>query len=260
MKPIRITAIGPTTVSVPLEAPLRHANGCHWGRFVRTVVEVDTDAGISGLGEMGGGGESAEAAIKALESYLVGTSPFDLERQRFMRANPSASLYNNRTQMLAAIEFACIDIMGKALDIPAYQLFGGKSRDSVPFASYLFFRYPDQAGRHEVSAQRRATARQRAGLEGTTWFQEPQAEGRRVRTGLRACLLSRARRSAAVDAASHGHVGDHHLRAVTGAVVAQSSLQIGRSGEGLRATARLAVAQSVKGRGRPFPGTRLRKR
>jgi glucarate dehydratase len=150
LKPIRITAIRPTTVTVPLEAPLRHANGCHWGRFVRTVVEVDTDAGITGLGEMGGGGESAEAAIKALEKYLVGTSPFDLERQRFMIANPTASLYNNRTQMLAAIEFACIDIMGKALGVPAYQLFGGKLREAVPFASYLFYRYPDSGGRNEV--------------------------------------------------------------------------------------------------------------
>ena len=150
MKPIRITAIRPTTITVPLEAPLRHANGAHWGRFVRTVVEVDTDAGITGLGEMGGGGESAEAQIKALEKYLVGTSPFDLERQRFAIANPTASLYNNRTQMLAAIEFACIDIMGKALGVPAHQLFGGKLRDAVPFASYLFFRYPDAEGRHEV--------------------------------------------------------------------------------------------------------------
>ena len=150
MKPIRITAIKPTTVTVPLEAPLRHANGCHWGRFVRTVVEVETDAGITGLGEMGGGGESAENAIRALESYLVGTSPFDLERQRFMIANPTASLYNNRMQLLAAIEFACIDIVGRALDVPAYQLFGGKLRDSVPFASYLFFRYADAAGKHEV--------------------------------------------------------------------------------------------------------------
>ncbi len=150
MQPIRITAIRPTTITVPLEAPLRHANGCHWGRFVRTVVEVDTDAGITGLGEMGGGGESAEAQIKALEKYLVGTSPFDLERQRFMIANPTACLYNNRTQMLAAIEFACIDIMGKALGVPAYQLFGGKLRDAVPFASYLFYRYPASDARHEV--------------------------------------------------------------------------------------------------------------
>jgi glucarate dehydratase len=162
VKPIRITAIRPTTVTVPLEAPLRHANGCHWGRFVRTIVEVDTDAGITGLGEMGGGGESAEAAIKALERYLVGTSPFDLERQRFMIANPTASLYNNRTQMLAAIEFACIDIMGKALGVPAYQLFGGKLRDAVPFASYLFFRYPDAAGGNEVRTAEQLVANARA--------------------------------------------------------------------------------------------------
>ena len=162
MKPIRITAIRPTTVTVPLEAPLRHANGCHWGRFVRTIVEVETDAGITGLGEMGGGGESAEAAIKALERYLVGTSPFDLERQRFMIANPTASLYNNRTQMLAAIEFACIDIMGKALGVPAYQLFGGKLRDAVPFASYLFFRYPDANGGNEIRTAEQLVANARA--------------------------------------------------------------------------------------------------
>ncbi len=55
-------------MTVPLEAPLRHANGCHWGRFVRTIVEVDTDEGITGLGEMGGGGESAEAVFRAMKS------------------------------------------------------------------------------------------------------------------------------------------------------------------------------------------------
>ena len=55
-----------TTVTVPLESPLRHANGCHWGRFVRTIVEVETDNGLIGLGEMGGGGESAEAVFRAI--------------------------------------------------------------------------------------------------------------------------------------------------------------------------------------------------
>ncbi len=149
--PIRITAIRPTTVTVPLEAPLRHANGCHWGRFVRTIVEVDTDAGITGLGEMGGGGESAEAAFKGLERYLVGHDPFQLEALRFLIANPTASLYNNRTQYLAAIEFACLDIIGQALDQPVYNLLGGKLRDAVPFASYLFFRHPaDQSRKVEV--------------------------------------------------------------------------------------------------------------
>ena len=37
---MKIVDIRPTTVTVPLEAPLRHANGCHWGRFVRTIVET----------------------------------------------------------------------------------------------------------------------------------------------------------------------------------------------------------------------------
>ena len=60
---MKITDIKATTVTVPLEAPLRHANGCHWGRFVRTIVEVETDEGLIGLGEMGGGGESADAAF-----------------------------------------------------------------------------------------------------------------------------------------------------------------------------------------------------
>jgi glucarate dehydratase len=146
MKAIRITAIRPTTVTVPLEAPLLHANGAHWGRFVRTIIEVETDAGITGLGEMGGGGESAESAFKALEFYLAGHNVFELEALRFKIANPTASLYNNRTQMLAAIEFACLDIMGKALGLPVHALLGGKLRDAVPFASYLFFRDANESG------------------------------------------------------------------------------------------------------------------
>jgi L-alanine-DL-glutamate epimerase-like enolase superfamily enzyme len=51
---MKITDIRATTVTVPLEAPLRHSNGAHWGRFVRTLVEVETDEAITGLGEMGG--------------------------------------------------------------------------------------------------------------------------------------------------------------------------------------------------------------
>src|SRR5688572_6902791 len=87
---MRITDIKATTVTVPLEAPLRHAAGCHWGRFVRTIVEVETDEGIVGLGEMGGGGESAEAVFRAMKSYLVGHDPTRLEEMRFKIANPTA--------------------------------------------------------------------------------------------------------------------------------------------------------------------------
>ena len=65
---MRIADIRATPVTVPLEAPLRHANGCHWGRFVRTIVEVETDDGLVGLGEMGGGGESRDRRLRRARS------------------------------------------------------------------------------------------------------------------------------------------------------------------------------------------------
>jgi glucarate dehydratase len=148
---MKITDIKATTVTVPLEAALRHSNGTHWGRFVRTVIEVETDEGIVGLGEMGGGGAGAELAFAGLKSYLVGHDPFDLNRMRYAICNPTASLYNNRTQLHAALEFACLDIIGKKLGVPVYQLLGGRVRDSIGFASYLFFRYADRrSGKGEV--------------------------------------------------------------------------------------------------------------
>ena len=71
-------------------------------------------------GEMGGGGESAEAVFRAMKSYLVGHDPARLEEMRFLIANPTASLYNNRTQVLAALEFACLDILGQKWGVPVW--------------------------------------------------------------------------------------------------------------------------------------------
>ena len=159
---MKIVDLRATTVTVPLEAPLRHANGCHWGRFVRTIVELETDTGLVGLGEMGGGGESAEAAIKHLKTYLVGRDPARIEEARFLLANPTASLYNNRTQLLAAIEFCCLDVLGQAWGAPVSELLGGRLRDRVSFASYLFYRYPspkDGSGEVRTTDQLVACAR-----------------------------------------------------------------------------------------------------
>ncbi|HVO09612.1 MAG TPA: enolase C-terminal domain-like protein [Vicinamibacteria bacterium] len=147
---MRIADIRATPVTVPLEAPLRHGNGCHWGRFVRTIVEVETDDGRVGLGEMGGGGESASAAFAALRPYLLGRDPARLEEMRFLLANPTASLYNNRTQLVAALEFACLDLLGQSWGVPVSEVLGGRLRERVPFASYLFFRYPHRDGSGEV--------------------------------------------------------------------------------------------------------------
>jgi len=168
---VKIKDIRATTVTVPLEAPLRHANGVHWGRFVRTIVEVETDNGIIGLGEMGGGGESAEAMFRAMKSYLVGHDPVRLEEMRFLIANPTASLYNNRTQILAALEFACLDILGQAWGVPISDILGGPVRDRVKFASYCFFRYPnpkDGSGEARTAEQMVRHARELKGKYGFT--------------------------------------------------------------------------------------------
>ncbi len=158
---MKIVDIRATTVTVPLEAPLRHSNGAHWGRFVRTVVEVEADNGLIGLGELGGGGQSAEVAITGLKPYLVGHDPARTEALRWMIANPTASLYNNRTQLLAAIEFACLDLQGRALGVPVHELLGGKVRDRVPFASYLFFRHPNEDGTGEIRTAEQLVAHAR---------------------------------------------------------------------------------------------------
>jgi len=160
---MRIAGIRATPVTVPLEAHLRHANGCHWGRFVRTIVEVETDDGFVGLGEMGGGGESATAAFQGLKPYLLGRDPARIEEMRFLVADPTASLYNNRTQVVAALEFACLDLLGQRWGVPVSEILGGRLRERVPFASYLFFRYrQDEGGAGEVRTAEQLVAHARA--------------------------------------------------------------------------------------------------
>ncbi len=166
---MKITDIEATTVTVPLEAPIRHSVGCHWGRFVRTVVEVKTDEGLSGWGEMGGGGESAKQSIEALKQYLVGHDPMNLQQMFWKICNPTGSLYNNRTQMHAALEFACIDLVGKKLGVRACDLLGGALRETIPFISYLFFRGINEetgAGGEETPQQMVAHCRDLADRHG----------------------------------------------------------------------------------------------
>jgi glucarate dehydratase len=96
---------------------------------------------------------------------------------RFKICNPTASLYNNRTQMHAALEFACLDIMGQFLQLPVCDLLGGKLRDRVGFASYLFFRYPHaRDGSGEVRTIDQLVAQARA-LKASHGFEAHKLKG-----------------------------------------------------------------------------------
>ncbi|HRW06370.1 MAG TPA: galactonate dehydratase [Caldilineaceae bacterium] len=97
-------------------------------------VVVDTDEGISGVGETGITGRE-KAIIGAIENFrdlLIGMDPFQTEHiwQYLFRGGffPAQRIL---TSAIAAIDIALWDIKGKALNVPIYQLLGGKVRDKV---------------------------------------------------------------------------------------------------------------------------------
>ena len=154
---MHISDIRATTVTVPLDAPLRHGNGCHWGRFVRTIVEVETDNGPDRSGRDGRRAASRrKRRFVALKSYLVGHDPARLEEMRFRIANPTASLYNNRTQLLAALEFACLDVVGQAWGVPVYQILRRKAARPRAVRHVLFLALCESARRAKAKSGRRS--------------------------------------------------------------------------------------------------------
>jgi len=136
---MKITDLTITPVNVPLEAPIRWP----WGVRVETsriIVQLHTDEGIVGLGETLGG-ESIPVILKGMKGKLMGENPFDLERiLSLFQMVPYFSGYSGRGA-ICAVEMACWDIMGKAVDKPLHQLIGGLYRKRVEFAAYVFARY-----------------------------------------------------------------------------------------------------------------------
>lgn len=108
------------------------AVGAGWRNYV--YVLVDTDAGITGLGEASIGGQthSVLGAVKDLEPLVIGADPFRIEhiwqqayRHAFWRGGPAF------LSALAGVEVALWDIKGQALGVPIYRLLGGRVRDRV---------------------------------------------------------------------------------------------------------------------------------
>lgn len=139
---MRIIDLKARTVAIPLNSQLRHNTGVHPGYFLRTIIEVITDEGIVGLGEVGGGDQ--RGAILKLKPRILGLDPFQLETIKLKTLRSIYYLSNSR--LYAAIEMACLDIQGKALGRPVSDLLGGRVRDAVPMIAYLFWRYDRPQG------------------------------------------------------------------------------------------------------------------
>lgn len=136
-------------VAIPLNAQLRHNTGVHPGYFLRTILEIITDEGIIGLGEVGGGDQ--RAALMKLKPRIIGLDPFHLEKIKMKVLRSIYYLSNAR--LYAAIEMACLDIQGKILGRPLSDLIGGRLRNEIPLIGYLFWRYDRPGGGHDKHAE-----------------------------------------------------------------------------------------------------------
>jgi galactonate dehydratase len=99
------------------------------------VVKVETDEGIYGLGEAGLSGRELAVigALNHFREFLIGKDPMQIGRI-WQELYLSQYFEGGRVLLAAqsAIDIALYDIVGKALDVPVYQLLGGKQRDVVP--------------------------------------------------------------------------------------------------------------------------------
>jgi galactonate dehydratase len=98
-----------------------------------TLVRLTTDTGISGLGQSGCWGypRGVAGALDELAPLLIGADPFRIEHLWHLayRARPFRG--NLLAGAVSAIDLALWDIKGKALDVPVWELIGGRTRDRV---------------------------------------------------------------------------------------------------------------------------------
>ncbi|MDF9796962.1 glucarate dehydratase [Catalinimonas alkaloidigena] len=174
----KIKEINITPIAV-VDPPLLNAAGLHAPYALRTIVELITDDNISGISEIPGN-ISINADLEEAKNLVIGKDPFQLNTIKRVLENhfgkESAKLRGDApwdqrklVHIFSAMEVACLDIMGKVTGRPVVDLLGGKMRDKVPFAAYLFYKYEGAGGKLEFgkdpSASGWAAARQEAAID-----------------------------------------------------------------------------------------------
>lgn len=108
-----------------------------------TIVEVSTDEGITGLGEGIGNAHLVKAILEEqMADLAIGIDPFNIEKLRGI-LNENQVYFERKGSAIcaaSAIEMACWDIKGKALNVPVYELLGGLFNDKLEvYASDIYW-------------------------------------------------------------------------------------------------------------------------
>lgn len=138
---MKITAIKATPVNMPLETPFWWTAGYYPGTS-KTIIEVETDQGIVGLGEAPS--SDCVATVLAMGERLVGRDPLDIAGAEALCVPPWQIVQNTDdagpVKSFGGIEMALWDLRGKFWEQPLYQLLGGAVRKEIPFTEYFAFR------------------------------------------------------------------------------------------------------------------------
>lgn len=128
-----------------------------------TFIEIETNAGITGVGEitLEMFDKAVAAAIEDYKRLLIGENPLEIERlydylvrNKFWRGDTLI------TTALSGIDIALWDIKGKELGVPVYKLLGGPVRDKVPaYGNYWFLGKTKDDYARTVDDYARAAAR-----------------------------------------------------------------------------------------------------
>ena len=161
------------------DPPLLNAAGLHAPYALRTVVELLTDNGLTGLAEVPGSA-AVDAVLAEARDVVIGADPLNWNRLKAALSGhfkPETTAARGDTpwdqrkivQVFSAIDVACLDLAGKAFGVPAATLLGGIVRERVPYSAYLFYKFEgaggDLAFETDPAATGWAAARQRAALD-----------------------------------------------------------------------------------------------
>lgn len=171
------------------DPPLLNAAGIHEPYALRSIIEVHTECGRTGLGESYGDA-AALSAFQAVAPALAGLDPFDLNGLTRLCAEAVAALpppapgaelapgsdpARQLANCVSAFEVALLDLQAQHAGLPLHALLGGAVRRAVPFSAYLFFKYarhiepeeaPDEWGEAVTPEQIVAQARRMIELYG----------------------------------------------------------------------------------------------
>jgi len=141
------------------DPPLRSSYGLHAPYALRTILELESEDGVVGITETYGG-EAPAKALKELRTQVIGANPYRLtgylssmvegqgagsERSQTFLV-PGENPLDATTRTFAAIEVACLDLIGKSVGIPVCDLIGGRIRDEVAFSAYPFYKHAGGGG------------------------------------------------------------------------------------------------------------------